>query len=206
MLVNNAGGVFWERQETEDGREMTFALNHLGYFQLTHLLLPLLLDSAPARIVNVSSAAHLGGTIHFDDLEQKKGYSAWSAYSQSKLANILFTRELARRLAGSGVTVNALHPGFVATDFGRGRGLFGRFLMPVAQLFAISPAKGAQTSIYLASSPKVEGVSGKYFADQQEKRPSSAARDDEAALRLWERSEAMLELREPYGQPRVKVG
>lgn len=199
VLVNNAGGVFWERQESPDGLEMTFALNHLGYFQLTHLLLPLLLASAPARIINVSSDAHKQGSMHFDDLLLQDNYSPWRAYSQSKLANILFTRELARRLEGTGVTTNALHPGFVATSFGHGNGLIGRFLMPLAQLFARSPQEGAQTPIYLASSPEVGGVSGKYFADEKQRRPTRAARDDEAARRLWQRSMTLLGIAEPYG-------
>jgi NAD(P)-dependent dehydrogenase (short-subunit alcohol dehydrogenase family) len=198
VLVNNAGAVFWSRAETAEGLEMTFALNHLGYFRLTHLLLPLLLRSAPSRIINVSSGAHQNGTIDFDDLMQEQSYSAWGAYSQSKLANILFTRELARRLEGSGVTANALHPGFVATGFGRGRGLVGRVLMPLAHLFATSPEEGARTIVYLAASSEVEGVSGKYFVEEKERRPAPAARNDEAARHLWEVSERLSGLPEPF--------
>ncbi|MDQ4077609.1 MAG: SDR family oxidoreductase [Chloroflexota bacterium] len=200
VLVNNAGGIFWERRETEDALEMTFALNHLAYFYLTHLLLPWLVASAPARIVNVSSGAHHGARIHFDDLQQAQGYSPWRAYSQSKLANILFTRELARRLEGTGVTANALHPGFVTTGFGRAGGWIGRLIMPIVHLFAISPEAGAQTVIHLASAPEVEGVSGKYFENREEKRASRAAYDDEVARRLWERSLALTGIREPYGR------
>lgn len=199
VLVNNAGGIFWSRQETADGLEMTFGLNHLSYFHLTHHLLPLLRASAPARIINVSSAAHRGATMRFDDLHQVRKYSAWGAYAQSKLANILFTRELARRLAGSGVTANVLHPGFVATNFGRGGGLIGRLLMPLAQLFAISPEAGAETSIYLATAPELSGVNGRYFVGTRPAQPSRAATDDRAARELWARSLPLAAIQEPYG-------
>lgn len=199
VLVNNAGAIFWERKENRDGFEMTFALNHLGYFYLTHLLLPLLLKSSPARIVNVSSDAHRGGKINFGDLQLASNYSAWRAYSQSKLANILFTRELARRLAGHGVTVNTLHPGFVKTDFGNGGGLFSRLFGLLAGVAAISPEKGAETSIYLAASPEVATISGEYFDKKRVKQAAAAATNEAAAQRLWAESMALLGIDEPYG-------
>ncbi|HMN62814.1 MAG TPA: SDR family oxidoreductase [Anaerolinea sp.] len=186
ILVNNAGAVFMKRQISADGLEMTFALNHLGYFLLTLLLLDRLSAGSRARIVNVSSAAHMGGTIHFDDLQGERGYSGWKAYSQSKLANILFTYELARRLEGSRVTANALHPGFVATNFGKSNGGLFRPLFGLFQVAAITPVEGAATSIYLASSPEVEGVSGKYFDRMQPVKSSSASYDAAAARKLWE--------------------
>ncbi len=191
VLVNNAGAIYTERSLSPDGIELTFALNHLGYFLLTRELLPLLRASAPARIVNVASTAHLRGRMDWDDLNGERGYSTWKAYGQSKLANILFTRELARRLAGSGITANALHPGVIATGFGRNnRGLF-RLMMQVGAPFLSNPEKGARTSVYLASSPEVEGVTGKYFSDCREVEPSRAARDDADAGRLWDLSERL---------------
>jgi NAD(P)-dependent dehydrogenase (short-subunit alcohol dehydrogenase family) len=191
VLVNNAGGFFWERRESGDGIEMTLALNHLNYFLLTHLLLDSLLSSPEPRIVNVSSDAHRGHQLDFEDLELENGYSANKAYGRSKLANLYFTYELDRRLADRKITVNALHPGFVATNFAReGRSLL-RYLMPVVQLFARSPEKGAQTSLYLAGSPEVSGVSGKYFVDREAVRSSPVSYDREAARRLWEISQEM---------------
>lgn len=163
VLVNNAGAVFNDRQVSVDGYEMTFALNHLGYFLLTNLLLDLLKSSAPARIVSVSSGAHMGAKIHFDDIMLAKKYRSFDAYGQSKLANILFTYELARRLEGSGVTANALHPGGVATEFATGEGFMGTIFRLLRAVYP-RPEQGAQTQIYLASSPEVAGVSGKYFA------------------------------------------
>lgn len=186
ILVNNAGAVFMKRRASADGLEMTFALNHLGYFLLTLLLLDRLTAGSRARIVNVSSAAHMGGTIHFDDLQGERGYSGWKAYSQSKLANILFTYELARRLEGSRVTANVLHPGFVATNFGKSNGGLFRPLFGLAQFAAITPVEGAATSIYLASSPEVEGISGKYFDRKQPVKSSPASYDAAAARKLWE--------------------
>ncbi len=187
VLLNNAGGVFTTRQETVDGYEMTFALNHLSYFLLTHLLLDVLKNSAPARIINVASDAHAMGSLDLDNL-QKGGFSA---YSQSKLMNIMFTYELARRLQGTGVTANALHPGFVNTGFGRNNSGLMKLAMNVATLFAIKPTDGAKTSVYLASSPEVASVTGKYF-DKSKPRKSSAASYDEAAQkRLWTISEQL---------------
>lgn len=192
VLINNAGGVFVDRIETADGYEMTFALNHLSYFRLTQLLQDLLIASAPARIVNVSSDAHYGGSMNFDDLMGVKKYSSWAAYSQSKLANVLFTYALARRLEGTGVTANALHPGFVATGFGRNNGGLMGMVMPLVQLFAIKPEKGAETSVFLATSPTVTGVSGKYFASCKPKESSKASYDVTAQDRLWSISEQLV--------------
>ena len=186
ILVNNAGALFARRQLTSDGYEMTFALNHLNYFLLTILLLDILKASAPARIVNVSSDAHEGATIDFDNLQGEKHYAGMRAYGQSKLANILFTYELARHLEGSGVTVNALHPGFIATGFARNNGIFYNFGMKVIGLFIRKPDQGAQTSIYLASSPEVEGVSGKYFVDCKAVDSSSLSHDRAIAEKLWQ--------------------
>lgn len=178
VLVNNVGGMFRKYEESPDGIEMTFALNHLSYFLLTGLLLDLLKKSTPARIVNVSSEAHRQAKgINFDNIGFKDDYSLMKAYSQSKLANILFTHELASRLEGSGVTVNALHPGFVNSHLYRDYGL----MTPLVKLFASISGKntvqGAQTSIYLASSPEVEMVSGKYFVDEKVERSSEASYD-----------------------------
>lgn len=201
VLVNNAGAMISPRRESADGIEMTWALNHLGYFLLTDLLLDTLKASAPSRVVSVASDAHrMASGIDWDDVEGKKSYSAWRAYSQSKLANVLFTRELARRLEGSGVTANCLHPGFVATNFAAGRGLTFRIFQVGAKLFAITPEEGAKTTVYLASSPEVEGASGGYYSKCKLVTPTAAARDDEAARRLWDLSEAMVG-RRPAGTP-----
>ena len=193
VLLNNAGAVVTSRQETPEGIEMTFALNHLNYFLLTQELLDLLKATPDARVVNVSSEAHRSGKMRWDDLEFRKGYSGFQAYGQSKLANILFTRELSRRLAGTGVTANALHPGVVYTGFGQGgAGLAGRLVSLSYQLmrpFIKSVEQGAQTSIYLASSPEVAGVTGQYFDKERVARPTPQALDDAAAARLWAISE-----------------
>lgn len=197
VLINNAGAFFAKRELTGDGLEKTFALNHLAYFLLTNLLLDLLIKSAPARVINVSSAAHFGGRINFDDLNAEKGYNGWGAYSNSKLMNVLFTNELARRLEGTGVTANSLHPGFVATQFGKNNGgLIGLGLGLVQRLGAISPEQGAETTIYLAVSPEVEGVSGKYFDQKKAVEPSRIAQDEETARRLWEVSLELTGLKE----------
>jgi len=193
VLVNNAGAMFLKRLESVDGIEMTLALNHRSYFLLTNLLLPLLKASAPTRIVNVASDAHKGASINFDDLQGKQKYSGWRAYQQSKLANILFTNELARRLDGTGVTVNSLHPGFVRTNFlqvfeGRWG---GRLIRAIAERIAISPEQGACTSIYLASSPDVAGVTGRYFVKEKPVASSAQSLDPAAAQRLWRMSEEM---------------
>ena len=196
ILVNNVGAIFLSRGETVDGFENTWALNHLvGYFYLTNLLLDVIKGSAPARIVNVSSGAHFQGKINFEDPEGKKKYSGFGAYSQSKLANVMFTYELARRLQDSGVTANALHPGFVASNFGvtnNGSSLLYRAGRKLLNLFSISEAKGAETSIYLAMSPAVEGVTGQYFEKKQPKRSSEASYDVASQQRLWKISQQML--------------
>ena len=192
VLVNNAGALFTKRAESVDGIEMTLALNHLGYFVLTSLLLDALRAGAPSRVVSVSSDAHkMVGGIDFDDLQGRRRYSGLRAYGQSKLANILFTTELARRLAGSGVAANALHPGVVATNFGANNGAASRVLRRVFDLVSIGVERGAQTSIFLATSPEVEGVTGRYFAKSREARPTAAALDESAARRLWEVSEGL---------------
>ena len=187
VLVNNAGAIFLRRQESADGIEMTFALNHLNYFLLTNLLLDTLKASAPARIINVSSRAHVRVPgLNFDDLQNRKGYAGQQVYGQSKLANVLFTYELARRLEGTRITVNALHPGFVATRFATNNGVLARLARPLLDLFAISVEEGARTMVYLATSPEVEGMTGKYFYRQQAIPSSPASYDEEAARRLWE--------------------
>lgn len=187
VLVNNAGGIFKDRQVSVDGYEMTFALNHLSYFLLTNLLLDLLKASVPARIVNVSSGAHAGSNINFNDIMLAKKYRSFEAYGQSKLANILFTYELARRLAGSGVTANALHPGGVATEFATGEGLMGT-IFKLIRPFLLTPEQGAQTQIYLASSPEVEGISGQYFARKKPVNSAKISYDTAVAQRLWQLS------------------
>ena len=185
VLVNNAGIFRSERVTTADGLEATFAVNHLAYFLLTNLLLDRLKSSAPSRIVNVTSAHHSNGTIDFDDLQGEKGYRGAKAYSRSKLANVLFTHELARRLQGTGVTANCLHPGVVGTNLGSGvSGAFG-FVVRALRPLMRSPAKGAETSVYLASSPEVEGSSGGYFVNKAETRSSDASHNGRIARRLW---------------------
>ncbi len=191
VLVNNAGVTMLKRTTTPDGLETTFAVNHLGYFLLTGLLLPRLRAGAPARIVNVASDAHRFGKLDLEDLQNEREFKAMRVYGQSKTANILFTRELARRLAGSGVTVNALHPGGVATRLGRGSGPLLDLLQRAIMLFMKSPEQGAATSIYLASAPGLERVNGRYFADEKEKQPAPHASDPDAARRLWEISEKL---------------
>ena len=188
VLVNNAGATFGRRLETVDGLEMTLALNHLAPFLLTNLLLDLLRRNAPARVVTVASGAHQRSALDFDDLQNRRGYSGFRVYGQSKLCNLYFTYELARRLEGSGVTANALHPGFVATSFGRREGGLMGLLMPIAHRFAISPEEGARTIVYLAASPQVEGVSGKYFFQERPIASSAESYDAEAARRLWKAS------------------
>ena len=174
VLVNNVGGYWATRHTTEDGLERTFAVNHLAPFLLTNLLLDRLRASAPARVVTVSSGAQSMGRIDFDDLQGERDYSGQRAYNQSKLANVMFTYELARRLEGSGVTANALHPGVVRTAFGREDSSgWMRVMLPLARPFMKSPARGAETSVYLASSPEVADVSGRYFANS---RPRSSSR------------------------------
>jgi NAD(P)-dependent dehydrogenase (short-subunit alcohol dehydrogenase family) len=196
VLVNNAGLVLSERSVTVDGFESTFAINHLGPFLLTQLLTERLKASAPARVVNVASTAHQGARhgLDFDDLQSTRHYRGMRAYSRSKLANILFTRELARRLASTGVTANALHPGTVATGFARdddAKGLLA-FGVRLIKPFVLTPEQGARTSVYLASSPEVADVTGEYFVKCRPKVPSSAARNAAAAVLLWSVSEELV--------------
>ena len=195
VLVNNAGGMFTSRKVTVDGLEYTFALDHLGYFLLTNLLLPTLQASAPARIVSVASTAHTLGKIHFDDLQSTKGYNGLAVYGQAKLANVMFTYELARRLAGTGVTANTLHPGVVATGFAKNNGPILNFVMStLARPFQINTEQGAATSIYLATSPEVEGVTGKYFIKSKPVKSSPASYVEADQQRLWEISEQLVGL------------
>jgi NAD(P)-dependent dehydrogenase (short-subunit alcohol dehydrogenase family) len=197
VLVNNAGLILSERSLSADGYESTFAINHLGPFLLTELLRQRLIDSAPSRIVNVASTAHnfaRRGMV-FDDLMAERSYKQMEVYGRTKLANILFTIELADRLSGTGVTANSLHPGSVATGYARDGDTTG-FLawgVKVYAPFSLTPEQGARTSVYLASSPEVEGVTGKYFAKSRQKTPSANARDREAAARLWEISERLVD-------------
>jgi NAD(P)-dependent dehydrogenase (short-subunit alcohol dehydrogenase family) len=189
VLINNAGAMFMKRLTTADGLEMTFALNHLAYFLLTHLLLDTLKASAPARIINVSSGAHFGRTLNFDDLQyQRQRYSGFTAYGQSKLMNIYFTYELARRLEGTGISANTLHPGLVATQFAANNwGWFGRVIVrKLIDLASISAEKGALTTLHLATSPEVDGVSGQYFYQSRAVKSSAVSYDEAAQRRLWQ--------------------
>jgi NAD(P)-dependent dehydrogenase (short-subunit alcohol dehydrogenase family) len=188
VLINNAGSIFGRRRVTADGLELTFATNHMAYFVLSYMLLDRLKASAPARIVNTASGAHFGNRLDFDDLQMARDYRARIAYGRSKLCNILFTRELARRLAGTGITANCLHPGFVTTGLGQRDGLVFGTVMRIAMLFAGRPEPGAATIIYLASDPALDGVSGEYFRDCHPVQPSPQARDNADARRLWEES------------------
>jgi retinol dehydrogenase-12 len=190
VLLNNAGVMQLSRSETIDGIETTFAVNHLAYFLLTNLLLERIRASAPARIVNVASDAHrMGGALDFDDLGAAKRFSAMGVYGRSKLANVLFTRELARRLAGSGVTVNAVHPGVVRTGLGQNNDApILKLLTNLARPFFRSPDRGAETSVWACTAPELDGVTGRYFADCREQQPHANALDDDAARRLWNAS------------------
>jgi len=202
VLINNAGGMWLRRETTEDGLEMTVAVNHLAYFLLTHLLLDTLRASAPARIVNVSSAAHRKATLDFDDLMGERGYNGWRQYCRSKLMNLLFTYELARKLEGTGVTANALHPGWVATGFAGNNGWRGRLWQFVARCFAISVEEGARTAVYLASSSEVAGVNGRYFIRERIEPSSAASTDDAVAHRLWQMSEQWTSLAPANFEPK----
>jgi len=185
VLLNNAGGYFTKHKITSDGLEMTFALNHMSYFLLTNKLMELLKYSAPARIVNVSSDAHYGVDIEFENLNGEQEYKAWKAYQKSKLANVLFTYELLKKVPGN-ITVNCLHPGFVATNFGHNNGgFFGPVLKIAQRISAIDPEEGAKTSIFLCSAPEVKGVSGKYFYKCHPKTSSRESRNKDTGKRLW---------------------
>jgi retinol dehydrogenase 14 len=195
VLVNNVGGYWNTRRLTAEGLERTFALNHLAAFLLTNLLLDRLIKSAPARVVTVSSNAHTQGRIDFDDLQGQRSYAGARAYSQSKLANVLFAYELARRLPATSVTANALHPGLTRTSFGaEDPGGVQRRLVPLLRPFMKAPAQGAATSIHLASAPELEQVTGRYFANRKPKRSSKASYDQAAAARLWQVSAELVGL------------
>lgn len=191
VLVNNAGAVFRRRQIGEDGIEVTWALNHLAPFLLTNLLLERLKESAPARIVTTTSDAHRGARVPFDDLNAERAWRSWGfrRYGETKLANVLFTVELARRLEGTGVTANCFHPGVVASGFNRNNGPLMRFGMALVRPFSRTPEKGAETLVWLCDSPDVSNESGGYFVDLRRAVPTEAARDADAARRLWEVSE-----------------
>jgi len=195
VLLNNAGAIFTARQVSADGIEITWALNHLGYFLLTHLLMDALKAAPAARVINVSSDAHLVGRIHFDDVQfERRRYSGFAAYSQSKLANVMHAYALARRLEGTSISVNALHPGAVATDFGKNNsGIWGK-VFKLFSRFTIDAEEGAKTSLYLASSPEVAGVSGKYFYRCRPKPSSPASYDVQAQEKLWRLSAEMVGL------------
>jgi len=196
VLVNNVGGFWATRHVTADGLEHTFAVNHLAAFLLTDLLLDRLRASAPARVVTVSSGAQSLGTIDFDDLQGERNYSGQTAYNQSKLASVMFTYELARRLQGTGVTATVLHPGVVSTGFGaEDPSKIFKFLVPLVRPFMKSPQQGASTSIYLASSPKVEGVTGTFFAKGKPQTSNKTSYDIGAATRLWQVSAGLVGLR-----------
>jgi NAD(P)-dependent dehydrogenase (short-subunit alcohol dehydrogenase family) len=195
VLVNNAGTTLLRRRQSADGHEMTLAVNHLSHFLLTNLLLDTLKSSAPSRVINVSSGSHRRADINFDDLQSEKKYWIMDVYAQSKLANVLFTYELARRLEGTGVTANAVHPGFVSTNMGRDNGWFIHKLIRLAMFFrGISSEEGARTMIHLASSPEVDGITGKYFYDMKPMRSSRSSYDRETARRLWKVSEELVGL------------
>jgi NAD(P)-dependent dehydrogenase (short-subunit alcohol dehydrogenase family) len=185
VLVNNAGAIVLSRRQSVDGIEMTFALNHLSYFLLTNLLLDSLISGNPSRVINVSSSAHQQASIHFEDLQGAHRYRGWRAYGRSKLANLLFTFELARRLEGTGVTTNAAHPGLVATNLLANNGPAGRLMNLGLRVAGRGVAAGAETIVYLASSPDVAGVTGKYFVEKKAVPSSQASRDATAAGRLW---------------------
>jgi NAD(P)-dependent dehydrogenase (short-subunit alcohol dehydrogenase family) len=196
VVIHNAGVVLSSRQVTEDGNETTFQVNHLGPFLLDALLRERVIASGNARVVVVASDAHTSARhgLDFEDLQtERRRYSSFAVYGRTKLANILFTRELTRRLAGTAVTANAVHPGFVATRFARDgdTGMLGRLVMPLLRPFALSPAQGAQTSVYVATAPELEGITGGYWVKNAPATPSASAQDDAAARRLWEVSERL---------------
>ncbi len=193
VLVNNAGAFFLRRKLSPDGFEMTFALNHLSYFVLTNKLLSLLISSSPARVVNVSSSTHYQGEIDFDNLQLQRGYSGQKAYAQSKLCNVLFTKELARRHSEDGIITNALHPGFIHTRIGQNNGFLSKIFVPLVFRNGRSPQKGAETVIYLAGAQEATEVVGEYFYNLKPKTPAKLAMDAELAAQLWRTSEQLTE-------------
>jgi NAD(P)-dependent dehydrogenase (short-subunit alcohol dehydrogenase family) len=194
VLINNAGIFLPKRIQTVDGLETTFATNHLGHFLLTNLLLDVLKANAPSRIINITSSAHRGTEMNFDDLQAEKKYSGYHAYSQSKLANVLFTYQLAKRLDGTGVTVNCLHPGVVRTGFGKDVTGLMSILVRIGSPFMMSPEKSARAAIYLATSPELEGVTGKHFSRGKEEKSSTESYDAASAERLWSVSAELVKL------------
>jgi NAD(P)-dependent dehydrogenase (short-subunit alcohol dehydrogenase family) len=187
VLANNAGAIFTSREETTDGLERTFAVNHMAYFIVTLALLDRLKSTPGARIVSTASGAHrFGGPLDFDDLQLKRGFSMWTAYGRSKLANILFTRELARKLAGTGVVANCFHPGVVASGFSTNNGILAQAAMTLAKVVALSPEKGADTLVWLASSAECANETGGYFDRRKPGALKDYASDDAAAAKLWE--------------------
>jgi len=191
VLINNAGAMFYDRQVTLDGLERTFATNHMAYFLLTLALRPQLIAAAPARVINTASDAHRRAKLDFEDLQCERNYRAFTAYGRSKLSNILFTRELARKLSGTGVTANCLHPGVVNTRFADGGHGALYQVFRIVKNFALTPEKGAETIIYLASSPDVAGVTGEYFKKCARATPTSEAQNDDSARRLWSETERL---------------
>ncbi|MDP2269682.1 MAG: SDR family oxidoreductase [Archangium sp.] len=191
VLINNVGAINLKREVTKEGFELTFVMNHLGLFLLTELLLPALQKAAPARIINLSSDAHRSTGLDFDDLQAERSYSSFKVYSRSKLMNVLFTRELAHRVAPLRITANAVHPGMVASDFINKPGVLGRIANAFVGTFGLSPEAGARTSVFLASSPEVEGLTGRYFVKSKSVTPSRKAQDDAVGKRLWEVSERL---------------
>ena len=191
VLMNNAGAIYLSRQASVDGFELTFALNHLTYFLLTNLLLDTLIASAPSRIINISSAMHYNAQLDFDDLQNARKYDGMKVYGQSKLANVLFTYELARRLEGKRVTANAVHPGMVATNFAANNGALGKIVRPLMNLGSISIARGAATMVYLAVSSDVDGMTGKYWVEKKERHSSLGSYDEAVQKKLWQVSEEM---------------
>ena len=191
VLINNVGAINLKREVTREGFELTFVMNHLGLFLLTELLLPALQKAAPARIINLSSDAHRSTGLDFDDLQAERSYSSFKVYSRSKLMNVLFTRELAHRVAPMRITANAVHPGMVASEFINKPGALGRIANAFVGVFGLSPEAGARTSVFIASSPEVDGMTGRYFVKSKPVNPSRKAQDDASAKRLWDISERL---------------
>ena len=194
ILINNAGAYFSEYIQTEEGLEMTFALNHLNYFKLTHLLMDIIKIDQPGRVINVASSAHFSARLDINDIQMSKGYKGWTAYCNSKLMNILFTYEIHKRYKHTGVTFNALHPGFVDTRFGDNNTGLGKNILSIGKkLIAINVVKGASTNVYLASSNELENISGKYFDKSKPVRSSKVSHSETHQEKLWSYSESVLD-------------